>query len=79
MSDEKSFQYVRNVAAFSCCTKTLDTYVQYSARQEAEIVWLIKRMYNGSSDCSTRDLVDISRSMVPDSKIAGRMHMGQTN
>ena len=62
--------------ATSASSRTLDNYVQDSARQKAEIIWAIKHVYSRFGDNSTQDVVDLFRAMFPDSKIAERMQLG---
>ena len=42
--------------ATSVFSEILDTCVQDSARQKAEILWAIKHVYNGFSENSTQDV-----------------------
>ena len=61
--------------ATSVSSEILNTCVQDSARQKAEILWAIKHVYNGFSENSTQDVGDPFRAMFPHSKIAERMQL----
>ena len=54
-------------------SKSLDTCLQDSACQKAEIMWALKHVYNGLSDNSAKNVVDLFQTMFPDSKVAEKM------
>ena len=56
-------------------SKSLDTCFQDSACQKAEIMWALKHVYNGLSDNSAKNVVDLFKTMFPDSKVAEKKRL----
>jgi hypothetical protein len=50
-------------------SKKIDTCFQNSACQKAEIMWALKHVYNGLSDNSGKDIVELFKTMFPDSNL----------
>ena len=56
-------------------TKSVDYCFQHSVCQKTEIMRVLEDVYNGWSENSTKNVVDLFKTMFPDSKAAKKMQL----
>ena len=71
----KSMSAAVSTSSNTSDSKSLDTCFQDSACQKAEIMWALKHVYNGLSDNSAKNVVDLFKTMFPDSKVVEKMRL----
>ena len=64
-----------STSSAACYTKSVDYCFQHSVCQKTEIMRVLEDVYNGLSENSTKNVVDLFKTMFPDSKAAKQMQL----